>query len=344
VSLPTEWRRWVMMNKKFLTIPHINSLRMISFTVTGGLGPTHDDITRAVVCKFFNTDLVLDNEALENVKRIFARLSTLPRKVNEDQALVTSHVHRHPEPAWHCTRVLLRTWMANSFCHARCSLWNEGDDGWLCDPVSQKQNTGLVIRHLTLKTTGIADHFLPNKLEMWKIYFSRFRCHARVPPKSAWSTPAPLQLKQNLLIELNILFGMLKRNYEPSREYIYASGDRELEDVSAHYWKNASSHCCRRIMPEDLDHWPNNKYFRKFRIFWTRMTTYSNKSKKSMNSVFHPIFIKQYGAVSRQVAEAMAFGIRTKSINWHRNFYNGVAGPTGGSAEKTRGLYGLDIR
>ena len=57
-------------------------------TVTGGLAPTHDDITRGVVCKFFNTDSIVNDEALENVKRIFARLKSVPRKINEDQALV----------------------------------------------------------------------------------------------------------------------------------------------------------------------------------------------------------------------------------------------------------------
>ena len=40
-------------------------------TVTGGLGPTHDDITRAAVCKFFKTNLIRNDEALENIKRIF---------------------------------------------------------------------------------------------------------------------------------------------------------------------------------------------------------------------------------------------------------------------------------
>ena len=51
--------------------------------VTGGLGPTHDDITRACICKFFETALVPDAQALENVRQIFARRNQEPKKINE---------------------------------------------------------------------------------------------------------------------------------------------------------------------------------------------------------------------------------------------------------------------
>jgi nicotinamide-nucleotide amidase len=39
--------------------------------VTGGLGPTHDDITLQCVADYFKTELVMNNEVLENVRRIF---------------------------------------------------------------------------------------------------------------------------------------------------------------------------------------------------------------------------------------------------------------------------------
>jgi len=41
--------------------------------VTGGLGPTHDDITRTCVVKFFETELVENEEVLENIKALFAK-------------------------------------------------------------------------------------------------------------------------------------------------------------------------------------------------------------------------------------------------------------------------------
>ncbi|MBR2505932.1 MAG: damage-inducible protein CinA, partial [Bacilli bacterium] len=39
--------------------------------ITGGLGPTADDITKPTLCKFFDTELVLNDDALENINSIF---------------------------------------------------------------------------------------------------------------------------------------------------------------------------------------------------------------------------------------------------------------------------------
>jgi len=56
--------------------------------VTGGLGPTHDDITRQCVVKFFNTKLVENEEVLENIKNLFRKRGREVTKINKDQALV----------------------------------------------------------------------------------------------------------------------------------------------------------------------------------------------------------------------------------------------------------------
>ena len=46
--------------------------------ITGGLGPTADDITKPVLCEFFNGKMVVNEAALENVKTIFSKLSNRP--------------------------------------------------------------------------------------------------------------------------------------------------------------------------------------------------------------------------------------------------------------------------
>ena len=46
--------------------------------ITGGLGPTADDITKPVLCEYFNTTLVINEEALENVKNIFIKILNRP--------------------------------------------------------------------------------------------------------------------------------------------------------------------------------------------------------------------------------------------------------------------------
>ncbi|MFA4924954.1 MAG: molybdopterin-binding protein, partial [Ignavibacteriaceae bacterium] len=56
--------------------------------VTGGLGPTHDDITREAVTKFFNSELEKNDEVLNDIKDRFARLNRIMSPVNETQAMV----------------------------------------------------------------------------------------------------------------------------------------------------------------------------------------------------------------------------------------------------------------
>lgn len=46
--------------------------------ITGGLGPTADDITKPVLCEYFNTSLIIDEKALENVKNIFTKILHRP--------------------------------------------------------------------------------------------------------------------------------------------------------------------------------------------------------------------------------------------------------------------------
>lgn len=41
--------------------------------ITGGLGPTGDDITKPLLCKYFNGKMIVDEGALQNVKRLFEK-------------------------------------------------------------------------------------------------------------------------------------------------------------------------------------------------------------------------------------------------------------------------------
>ena len=56
--------------------------------VTGGLGPTNDDITKTTLAELFGGKLVLNEECLANVKDIFKRFDRPLQQVNIDQALV----------------------------------------------------------------------------------------------------------------------------------------------------------------------------------------------------------------------------------------------------------------
>jgi nicotinamide-nucleotide amidase len=56
--------------------------------LTGGLGPTHDDVTRKSIVDFFNTELIESKEVLEDIKTLFEKRKRLVTDVNIDQAKV----------------------------------------------------------------------------------------------------------------------------------------------------------------------------------------------------------------------------------------------------------------
>ena len=58
--------------------------------VTGGLGPTKDDITKSVLCEFFDDTLVRHQQTYDNVKKFFERRGLPFTEINQAQALVPS--------------------------------------------------------------------------------------------------------------------------------------------------------------------------------------------------------------------------------------------------------------
>src|SRR5437899_12889508 len=58
--------------------------------VTGGLGPTHDDITKKCIAKFFKSSLVADKKILHHIKQLFARRNVTLTEANINQAMIPS--------------------------------------------------------------------------------------------------------------------------------------------------------------------------------------------------------------------------------------------------------------
>ncbi|MCI0706012.1 MAG: competence/damage-inducible protein A [Ignavibacteriae bacterium] len=306
---------------------------------TGGLGPTHDDITRAVVCKFFKTDLVLDTAALQNIKQLFGRRGLEVTKINEGQALVPRG----------CTVI------QNAFGTAPGYFFNRKGKYFIVMPGVPSEMKGmmenfvvpyftehvhgLVIRHRTLKTTGIPESYLADKIGSVESLFPQNSKISLAYLPSFLGVRLRITVKETSIDRAEAAIREVERKIRANAEkYIYAAGEEELEHVVGKLLTErklkiaVAESCTGGLIADRITDVPGSSSY-----FERGIVTYSNESKLAELSV--PLsFIQQHGAVSREVAEAMALGVRTKSNVDIGISTTGIAGPTGGTPEKPVGL------
>ncbi len=129
-----------------------------------------------------------------------------------------------------------------------------------------------------------------------------------------------------------------ERIREKAGKYIYGTEAEELEHVIGKLLKEGkltlavAESCTGGLIADRITDVPGSSNY-----FERSMTLYSNESKVSELGVPFA-FLEKFGAVSREVAEAMAAGIRSKSNTDIGISTTGIAGPAGGSAEKPVGL------
>ncbi len=136
--------------------------------ITGGLGPTRDDRTKSVICKFFNTELVEDPKVLENVIRLLGNRGINVNQLNREQALVPQ------------TAIVLQNEMGTAPC-----LWLKKDKTvYIFMPGVPFEMKNLMIKevlpairnefktspilHRTIQIFGIAESLLAEKIKNWE--------------------------------------------------------------------------------------------------------------------------------------------------------------------------------
>lgn len=309
--------------------------------VTGGLGPTHDDITRTAVCRFLDTDLVVNEDVRRHIESLLA-IRNLPwSHAMDDQVRVPRAATVLPNPAgtapglW-CERngrVLIV--MPGVPYEMKAIL--EGS----VLPRLAGLHTGRVIIQRTLRTTGIPESMLAQQigdlnevLETAKLAF----------------LPSPRGVRLRITVEeaekdrAEALAARVEgRIRERVAKYIYGAGDQELEEVVGRMLAErgltlgiAESCTGGQIAGRITEVSGSSAYFERGAV------TYSNRSKTELLGVPEELLART-GAVSKEVAEAMARGIRERAGTSFGLSTTGIAGPTGGTPEKPVGLVWIGI-
>ncbi len=304
--------------------------------VTGGLGPTHDDITRSALCRFFNADLVPDHNVLANIKDLLKKRNLPWTEAAEDQArvprgcIVIANMHG-TAPGMLFERNGRNLLVLPGVPHEMESMV----DNFLI-PHFKKKAAGVVIRQKTLKTTGVPESMLANRLGSLEELLHGARL-AFLPSVRGVALRITVVAKDAKKAEQE-----LKNSEDRIRakvgKHIYGIDDEELEGIIGKILTErkltiaVAESCTGGMVAHRITNVPGSSIY-----FERGLIAYSNASKTEILGVPNDL-IECYGAVSEEVAGAMASGVRRIAKTDLGLSTTGVAGPTGGTPEKPVGL------
>ena len=310
---------------------------------TGGLGPTHDDITRKCVVKFFNTELIKNKEVLEDIKALFGKRRREVTKVNEDQALVPkiAKVIRNSKGT------APGTWIEkdNKIFVVMPGVPYEMEEmmkSYVIPHLKERAgDSGYYVLRKTLYTTGIPESSLYEKLgdindllKGAKLAFlpSQFGVKLRITIKETDEETAKNKLSE---IEQKIIC--------KAGRYIYSRDEESLEAVIGKLLKErnlkvAVAESCTGGHVANLltNIGGSSEYFER------GIVSYSNAAKVELLKVNEDA-IAEHGAVSLEVARQMAEGIKSISGVDLGLAITGIMGPGGATAGKQVGLVYIGI-
>ena len=311
--------------------------------VTGGLGPTHDDITRKCIVKFFNTQLVLNEDVLKDVKNIFSRRGRQVTKLNEDQALVPKNAK------------VIRNKLGTA-----PGVWIEKDNkifivmpgvpfemkemmsSYVMPNLKEKLGKQeFVSTRLILQTTGIPESFLFERLgnidellNSAEMAFlpNQFGVKLRITVKDKSE-----EASNNRLTEIE------QKIRNKVGRFVFAKGEETLEEVVGRLLKerelsiSLAESCTGGNISNLLTNISGSSDY-----FERGVVSYSNGSKVEMLQVDEDT-IQKYGAVSPEVAQQMSKGIKSISCTDLGLSITGILGPTGATPDKPIGLVFISL-
>jgi nicotinamide-nucleotide amidase len=316
--------------------------------ITGGLGPTKDDLTKAALCSFFNVSLVFQEELFQDVKSIFRyrglEISPLNRKQAEvpENCIYIRNKNGTAPGMWFETDGKIIVSMPGVPYEMKAMM--EGD---VLPRLKQQFNLPAIF-HKTILTQGIGESFLSELVSDWEDALTKKNI------KLAY-LPAAGKVRLRLSAygdDKNELMKLVENEIEKVKplinEYIYGFenfGESEpaiAEIAGERLKKNKSTvataeSCTGGYIAHLITCVPGSSAY-----YLGSIISYSNEIKIRELAV-KPEDIEKNGVVSQQVVEQMAAGAKIKLNADYVIAASGIAGPDGGTPEKPVGTVWIAI-
>ena len=310
--------------------------------LTGGLGPTKDDITKKTLAEMFHSELVPDARVAEHVERMLTARGIEYNELNRSQSLV---------PA--CCTVLFNA-------HGTApGMWFERDgrvvvslpgvpfemEHLMQDEVMPRLKARFALRqivHRTMITAGLAESMLAEKIAPWENALPPYLKLAYLP------SPGVVRLRLSAYeVEGESVAREIDRQFEALRRLIpyhvigfeRASMQELVHGILTQRGETLATaeSCTGGAIAARFTAMPGASAY-----FLCGVVAYSNEAKSRVLGV-PAEEIARWGAVSEQVARHMAEGARRISGADYAVATTGIAGPTGGSAEKPVGTVWIAV-
>jgi nicotinamide-nucleotide amidase len=306
--------------------------------MTGGLGPTADDITKRVLCEYFNSTLIVNEEALENVKNIFTKIFKRP-------IIIESNLKQAEVPA--ACKVI-----QNKRGTAPGMLFEKDEKIYISMPGVPHEMKGMMtddvipflkdrfissyISHRTLLTAGIGESSLADHISQFE---SSLPAHIKLDYLPGYGM-VRLRLTANAIqadgLEraLDLAFANLKTLVS---EWLVTDEDITLQEAlgklltARKQTVSTAESCTGGYVAHLITSIPGSSAY-----FHGSVIAYDNEMKKKMLAV-DPAVLSAHGAVSEETVKAMVKGAVRNMETDFAVATSGIMGPGGGSEEKPVG-------
>ncbi len=312
--------------------------------ITGGLGPTKDDITKHTLCTYFDTTLEMNEEILGRIVAFFTSIGREMLEVNRQQAALPKA----------CVPL-------ENLRGTAAGMWFERNDTvFVSMPGVPHEMKGLMdnqviprlkerfntreIAHLSIMTQGVGESYLAEMIADWADSLPAMGISLAYLPSAG-----TLKLRLSKYGE-NGNTGLMTELRQKAEELVkeiptiaYGYNEESLEEVVGQLLTergetlSTAESCTGGLIAKFITSVPGSSAY-----FEGSVVSYSNRIKHAFLDVSESD-LHEHGAVSKEVVEQMALGVRTKMNTTWSIATSGIAGPTGGSEEKPVGTVWLAV-
>jgi nicotinamide-nucleotide amidase len=310
--------------------------------MTGGLGPTKDDITKKALASFFNVQLIFDEDTYDRIQRLFRRLGRETTEAHRSQAYM-------PENA---------TLLSNKMGTAP-GMWMEQDGRVVVSmpgipyemrhlmeqevlPRLKAYFPGYPIAHRTILTVGEGESRIASRIEDFEDQLPDHIKIAYLPNLGKVRLRLTGRGTDERLLQQQ-LDQAVRKLQEIIPDLIYGFEQEELEGVigrmlrDRHLFLSVAESCTGGYLAHRITSIPGSSDYFKGGVI-----AYSNEIKERLLGV-SPQTLAQHGAVSRETVLEMAAGALSVLQTELAISISGIAGPGGGTAEKPVGIIWMAI-